>query len=149
MSSASSDSLENPWRLEWDVFPIEEFVMIVHPPVIGPVQRLPDAFADALPGVGHFMFKLFREGASQGPWNATVRFTSQVEGDDVVNKVEFVRGWDEFADFYELEVGFILCFRLRRDRGIFYVKVFDGTLCIKPWVGKKKKGGAGKPTGAA
>ena len=35
-----------------------------------------------------------------------------------------------------------------RDKGIFYVKVFDGTLCIKPWVGKKK-GGAGKPTSAA
>ena len=101
LSSASSDSLENPWRLGWDVFPIEEFLLILHSPVTGPVQRLPDAFADALPGVGHFMFKLFREGAIQGPWNATVRFTSQVEGDDVVNKVEFVRGWDEFADFYE------------------------------------------------
>ena len=80
--------------------------------------------------------------------SATVCFPSQVEGDDVVNKVEFVRGWDEFAAFYELEAGFILCFRLRRDRGIFYVKVFDGTLCLKPWVGKKKSG-AGKPTGAA
>ena len=37
LSSASSDSLDNPWRLECDVFPIEEFLMILHPPVIGPV----------------------------------------------------------------------------------------------------------------
>ena len=49
------------------MFPIEEFLLILHPPVARPVQRLPDAFADALPGVGHFMFKLFREGATQGP----------------------------------------------------------------------------------
>ena len=69
-------------------------------------------------------------------------------GDAVVNRVEFVRGWDEFTDFYELEAGFILSFLLHRDRGIYYVKVFDGTLCIKPWLGKKI-GGAGKPTGAA
>ena len=69
MSSASTDAVEDPWRLEWDVFPIEEFLMILHPPVARPVQRLPDAFADALSGVGHFKFKLLREGASQGPWN--------------------------------------------------------------------------------
>ena len=140
VSSASTDSLENPWRLGWDVFPIEEFLVILHSPVTGPVQRLPDAFTDALSGVGHFLFKLFHEGASQGPWDVTVQSTSQVEGGNVVNKVEFIRGWDEFADFYELEAGFILCFRLRRDRGIF---------CIKPWLGKKKKGGAGKSTDAA
>ena len=72
-----------------------------------------------------------------------------MEGDDVVNRVEFVRGWDEFADFYELEAGFVLCFSLRRDEGIFYVKVFDGTLCVKPWTGKKKLGRSRKLKGAA
>ena len=149
VSSASTDSLENPWSPGWDVFPIEEFLLILHPPVAWPVQRLPDAFTDALPGVGHFLFKLFREGATQGPWDVTVRSTSRVVVNDIVNKVEFIKGWDEFADFYELEAGFVLCFRLRRDLGIFYVKVFDGTLCLKPWLGKKKTGAAGKLKGVA
>ena len=143
VSSAFADSLENPWRIEWDAFPIEEFLLILHSPVSGPVQRLPDALGDALPGVGHYLFKLHREGASQGPWNVTVRFTSQVVGSDVIDRVEFVKGWDEFADFYELEAGFILCFRLRYDKGVFFMKVFDGTLCLKPWLGKKKKGAPG------
>ena len=111
--------------------------------------RSPDALGDALPGVGHFLFKLFREGATQGPWSVTVRFTSQVVGGDVINRVEFIKGWDEFADFYELEAGFILCFRLRYDKGVFFMKVFDGTLCLQPWLGKKKKGAAGKLKGAA
>ena len=38
VSSASTDSLENPWSPGWDVFPIEEFLIILHSPATEPVQ---------------------------------------------------------------------------------------------------------------
>ena len=64
----------------------------------------------------------------------TARLTSRLENGVAVEKAEFFKGWKDFAHFYGFEVGFILNFRLRREKGIFYVKVYDGTLCAKPWV---------------
>ena len=55
------------------------------------------------------------------------------EGGEVRRRAEFFSGWKAFAKFFRLEPPFILHFHLKRQTGVLYVKVFDGSLCLKEW----------------
>ena len=97
------------------------------------VQLLPFAIADALEGDGPFRFLLHRVGARQGPWEVLARVTAGHEGGEVRRRVEFFSGWKAFAKFFRLDSAFVIRFQLKRQTGVFYVKVFDDTLCLKEW----------------
>ena len=141
-SSVLPNSPANPFTVDWDNFPICVFVVLLHDyPAIKPVQRLPEALVGALPGDGYYLFELFCDGASQGPWKVIVHSRTITVGGSTERRAEMVHDWDGFTEYYDLDPGFILHFQLYRK--VFYVKVFDGTLCLQRWVGKKKKGVAG------
>ena len=96
-------------------------------------QWLPRAVADALEGDGPFRFLLHRVGARQGPWEVFARVVISHEGEEVLRRVEFYSGWKGFARFYRLASPFVVRFQLKRRTGVFYIKVFDGSLCLKEW----------------
>ena len=55
------------------------------------------------------------------------------EGNEARMRAEFYRGWRAFASFYRLAPPFILHFKLKRWHGVFFVKVFDGSICLWVW----------------
>ena len=130
-SPAWSDS---PIGGYWDEFPISEFVLTLYEPVKR-TQWLPQAVADALEGDGPFRFLLHLVGARQGPWEVLAQVVVNGEGDGVPTRAGFYSGWKCFANFYRLAPPFLVHFRLHHVRGIFIVKVFDGTLCLRAWEG--------------
>ena len=94
-------------------------------------QWLPRAVADE--GDGPFRFLLHRVGAHQGPWEVLARVVVSREGEEVSRRAEFYSGWKGFAKFYRLAPPFIVRFQLKRRIGVFHIKVFDGSLCLKEW----------------
>ena len=52
---------------------------------------------------------------------------------EVRRRAEFFSGWQAFARFFRLDTAFVIRFQLKRQTGVFYVKVFDGSLCLKEW----------------
>ena len=116
----------------WDEFPISELILTMYEP-IQRVQWLPRAVADALEGEGPFRFLLRRVGARQGPWEVLARIITSQEGEEVRRRAEFFSGKKAFGKFFCLAPPFILRVQLKRQVGVFYVKVFDGSLCIKEW----------------
>ena len=116
----------------WDEFPIPEFILTLYEP-IQRTQWLPRAVADALEGEGPFRFLLHRVGARQGCWEVLARVIVSHEGGEVRRRAEFFSGWKGFARFYCLAPPFIVRFQLKRRLGVFHVKVFDGSLCLKEW----------------
>ena len=102
----------------------------------GPIQHtqwLPRAVADALEGEGPFRFLLHRVGARQGCWEVLARVIVSQEGGEVRRRAEFFTGWKAFAKFYRLAPPFIIRCQLKGRLGVFHVKVFDGSLCLKEW----------------
>ena len=61
------------------------------------------------------------------------RYIDSQEGGEVRRRAEFFSGWKAFAKFCRLGPPFILHFQLKRQTGVLYVKVFDGSLCLKEW----------------
>ena len=55
------------------------------------------------------------------------------EGGAVCRKAKFFSGWKGFTKFYRLASPLIVRFQLKRQLGVFHIKVFDGTLCLKEW----------------
>ena len=55
------------------------------------------------------------------------------EGGEVRRQAEFFFDWKAFAKFFRLAPPFIVRFQLKRQIGVFYVKVFDDSLCLKEW----------------
>ena len=76
---------------------------------------------------------IFRSGARQGPWEVLARVLVSQKGGEVRRRAEFFSGWKAFTKFFRLEPPFIIRFQLKRRLGVFHVKVFDGTLCLKEW----------------
>ena len=81
--SVSSDSSGSPIILNWDTFPITEFVLTLMEPAAR-VQWLPRAIANVLLGEGSYRFLLHRVGARQGPWEVLARVVTKQEGGTVV-----------------------------------------------------------------
>ena len=100
---------------------------------IGRTQWLPKAVGDALEGEGPFLFQLHRVGALQGPWEVRARVVVTQEGNEAHRRAEFYSGWRAFAGFYRLAPPFIIHFELMRGCGVFFVKVYDGSLCLLTW----------------
>ena len=130
--SPSPTRSESPVGGFWDEFPISEFILTLYEP-IQHIQWLPWAVADALEGEGPFRFLLHRVGARQGPWELLARLIVSQDGGEVHRRAEIFSGWKAFAKFFRLEPPFIICFQLKRQTGVFYIKVFDGSLCRKEW----------------
>ena len=61
------------------------------------------------------------------------RVTVSHEGGEVRRRAEFFSGSKAFAKFFRLETTFVIRFQLKRQTGVFYIKVFDGSLCLKEW----------------
>ena len=116
----------------WEDFPISEFLLTLYQP-IGRTQWLPKALGDALEGEGPFLFQLHRVGAHQGPWEVRARVVVTQEGNETHRRAEMFSGWRDFAGFYRLAPLFIIRFKLMRGRGVFYVKVYDVSLCLQTW----------------
>ena len=127
LSPARSESLVGGF---WDEFPISEFVLTLYEP-IQRTQSLPRAVAYALEGEGPFRFLLHRVGARQGCWEVLAYVVVSHEGGEVRRRAEFFSGWKCFAKFYRLKPPFIVRFQLKRWLGVFHIKVFDGSLCLK------------------
>ena len=130
--SPSPARSESPIFGDWSNFPISEFVLVLYEP-IQRVQLLPQAVANALEGEGPFRFLLHRVGARQGPWEVLARIIVSHESGKVRRRAEFFSGWKAFARFFRLDTAFIIRFQLKRQTGVFYIKVFDGSLGLKEW----------------
>ena len=130
--SPSPARSESPFFGSWDEFPISEFILTLYES-IQRIQWLTRAVADALEGEGPFRFLLHRVGARQGPWEVLARVITSQEGEEVRRRAEFFSGWKAFAKFFRLAPPFIVRFQLKRQLQGFYVKVFDGSLCLKQW----------------
>ena len=126
-SPARSESPVGGFR---DEFPISEFILTLYEP-IQRTQWLPRAIANALEGEGPFRFLLHRVGALQGCWEVLARVIITHEGGEVRRRAEFFSGWKCFARFYRLAPPFIIRLQLKRHLGVFHIKVFDGSLCLK------------------
>ena len=71
-------------------------------------------------------------GAHQGPWEVHARVIVSRKNQ---RRVQFYSGWRAFASFYQLASAFILHFDLNCRHGVFFVKVFDSSLCLLRWRG--------------